>query len=154
MLPFHSEVSEGTLPEAVMSYAGFMLSKTAQHVTVDIDAVLKPFNIHARHYGVMLLLKDGNALAQVEIGKKLRIDRTTIVKLVDDLEKLSYARRDSHPRDRRAYLIALTEDGEGVMQQAKPLLIDVEQQFFNVLNEDEKKTLFELLAKLVTSKEE
>jgi DNA-binding MarR family transcriptional regulator len=41
----------------------------------------------------------------------LRIDRTTMVALLDDLEAKGYVARQRHPHDRRAFLVHPTDSG-------------------------------------------
>jgi DNA-binding MarR family transcriptional regulator len=45
------------------------------------------------------------SLSQQAIGERLRIDRTTMVALIDDLERGGYVKRERNPHDRRAYVI-------------------------------------------------
>jgi DNA-binding MarR family transcriptional regulator len=45
---------------------------------------------------------------QIELGRMLWIDRTSMTAMIDDLEARDYVRRERHPDDRRAYLVSLT----------------------------------------------
>ena len=50
-------------------------------------------------------------MTQKALEDMLRIDRTTMVALIDDLERTGFVIRQCHPRDRRAFLVWPTESG-------------------------------------------
>lgn len=56
--------------------------------------------------------KDG--LSQVKLFLKSRIDRPTIGRIIDQMEKAGLHIRQSFPRDRRAYRIMLAEKGRSL----------------------------------------
>ena len=50
-------------------------------------------------------------MTQKALEDMLRIDRTTMAALIDDLERTGFVIRQCHPRDRRAFLVWPTESG-------------------------------------------
>ena len=48
------------------------------------------------------------------MGERLQVHRTSVTNLVDGLEKLGYAERGPHERDRRTTLAAITTRGREV----------------------------------------
>lgn len=57
-----------------------------------------------------------------ELAETLGVTKPAFTALADDLEKQGILRRERHPDDRRAWLLALTDQGEttrrGLMEQA------------------------------------
>jgi len=54
---------------------------------------------------------EGDAHNQIELARRFGIDRTVMVRLVDDLERVGLVERRPDPADRRARLVTATERG-------------------------------------------
>lgn len=143
--------TEETLPQDVMPLIGFLISKAAQSIVSQVDKSLAPFGIGSRHYGIMLVLSRQDGLPQAAIGDKLQIDRTTIVKLVDELEGIELVERHRDPKDRRAYALSLSEKGRQTLPDITSAALDVEQLSLSSLTAEEMRTLFHLLTKFQTT---
>ena len=60
---------------------------------------------------------NNGTISLIELAQRLNIDKSAMSRIVDDLVKKSYIRREQDPRDRRYIVIELTETGNGVHQQ-------------------------------------
>jgi DNA-binding MarR family transcriptional regulator len=89
------------------------------------------------------------SLSQQAIGERLRIDRTTMVSLIDDLEQAGYVKRERNPDDRRAYVITLTAAGRRAQARAEEAVDAHALQFFGLLSEAERQELHRLLERLI-----
>jgi DNA-binding MarR family transcriptional regulator len=78
----------------------------------------------------------------------LRIDRTTMVSLIDDLERKGYVLRQRHPRDRRAYLVQPTATGHAAKEQAIAILDEQQSRFLAPLTSAQRHQLGALLTRL------
>ena len=107
--------------------------------------------LNVRMCGVLNLLADEGALSQHEIGSMLNIDRTTMVELIDELEKAGIMRREANPRDRRSHLIRLTAEGRAKQRRAMKAFDDAADEFFSPLNAGERQALAGMLRRLLTS---
>ena len=114
-----------------------------------VNAELGEFGITSRHYGILLLLLREDGLRQVTIGETLQIDRTTMVKLIDELEALQFVERHRDPDDRRAYAISLSEKGHAILPAITERVIAVEKSSLSQLEQEEVHVLFRILLKLV-----
>ncbi len=56
---------------------------------------------------------------QRDLAEALRVSARNVTGLVDGLEGTGFVTRAAHPRDRRATLVTLTEQGERVMRQMR-----------------------------------
>jgi len=61
--------------------------------------------------GILALLKQNNGRTMTELSQILSIDNSTITGLIDRLEKAGFAKRISHPQDRRVSQIIITPEG-------------------------------------------
>ena len=144
--------SSGDLP---LPYLGYLLNKAAHEVGQQVDAGLEPLGIRVKHYIILLLLTQvDSALPQKEIGCRLRIDRNTMVSLIDDLEALELVVRSRDPNDRRCYAISITAKGRELAPQAGKVVAEADARFVEALSSDELEQLSRLLSKLLRGSED
>ena len=92
-------------------------------------------------------------MTQKALGDALRIDRTTMVALIDDLEDKGYVIRQRHPRDRRAFLVHPTGAGRGAKTAAIQILDEQQRRYLAPLTPTERDQLGALLKRLHTPAE-
>src|SRR5262249_14109419 len=109
------------------------------------DVALKQLGLTARQVGILTLVVERRPTSQRQLGETLGIDRTTMVGLLDDLEKkrLVERRRDAH--DRRAFLIHPTKEGIEAQAGAVAVLDEMAATFLRPLSEPQRRLLAELL---------
>jgi MarR family transcriptional regulator, lower aerobic nicotinate degradation pathway regulator len=107
------------LPESLTRYTGFLVAKAHQRLWAMFGAECRKLGIESPCVGVLHLLAEFGPMSQQQLGRKLRVDRTTMVKLIDHLEGLKLARRCDNPADRRAYLVENTPHGEKTLALLK-----------------------------------
>jgi DNA-binding MarR family transcriptional regulator len=88
---------------------------------------------------------------QQEIGAAMGIDPSTMVSLIDQLETAGLAKRRPHPTDRRAREVAITPKGRRVLEQARRLAMQVEDDVLRGLSEPERRQLLTLLRRALSS---
>jgi DNA-binding MarR family transcriptional regulator len=137
-------------PGTLIDCADFVLSTVAVKVTELLETALEPLDLRIRHYRLLLLLAVEGTRAQSSIGPALSVDRTTVVALVDHLEKLGAVKR-VRCEDRRAYFVELTAAGKRLARQAIARVRAVETQIFAPLTPDEQQTLRRLSARLLAA---
>ena len=137
-------------PAALLVCSDFVLGTLSMTVAELVEEALAPLDLRLRHYRLLrLLMYDGPQL-QGAIGPALGVDRTTVVALVDFLERLKLAKRARSESDRRAYRIELTEKGKKTAAKATALVNAVEQNMFAPLSEKEQQHLRLLSTRLLS----
>ena len=99
-------------------------------------------------YGVLATIEAHPGIGQGEIGDALGADRSTMVRLVDQLERLELVRRETHPADRRTVLPTLTEAGRALLERATPRVHASEESFADSLSAAERTQLLDLLRRI------
>jgi DNA-binding MarR family transcriptional regulator len=150
----HSELPP--LPASLQRRLGAVLAWAAENAQEVANRAVDPLGLTVKHFGVMTFLRhetepggEGGSLSQQAIGERLRIDRTTMVSLIDDLERAGYVKRERNPDDRRAYVIKLTAAGRRAQARAEEAVDAHALQFFGRLSEAERQELHRLLARLI-----
>ena len=90
---------------------GFLLSKGYQRAWSLMREEIEPYDLTPPQFALLAFLWKQDGLTQAELSEKGQIDRTTIGGLIDRMEKNGLVERHQHPRDRRAYMIHLTDRG-------------------------------------------
>jgi DNA-binding MarR family transcriptional regulator len=129
--------------------APYLLNRAAGIVRRMAEIELAPFGISPKHYGILATISANSSLTQQSLGELLRIDRTTIVQLVDELEGKGAVVRGPTPGDRRAYSLELTVAGKALLQETGQRMLATQERFFGPLRPSERKELQRLLMKLV-----
>ena len=104
--------------------------------------------LSARQAGILTLVTELEPMTQKALGDALRIDRTTMVTLLDDLEGKGYVTRQRHPRDRRAFLVHPTDSGRAAKLAAVRILDEQQRLFLAPLTPAERRQLAALLTRL------
>jgi DNA-binding MarR family transcriptional regulator len=146
--------SPAPLPDALTASTAFLLRQSARRAAVCLSDALEPLSLHTRHYGILLALAEDGPSSQSSLGKRLGIDRTTMVSSVDELEKLGYLARKPDPIDRRANRVELTGRGRGRLVRATGAIATAEAQLLAGLTTDEVRTLRSLLRRVTHGADE
>jgi DNA-binding MarR family transcriptional regulator len=150
----HHHTELPPLPESLHPRLGAVLAWAAQNAQEVADRALEPLGLTVKHFGVLTFLRheaeSDRRLSQQAVGARLRIDRTTMVSLIDELERAGYVERERNPGDRRAYVLMLTAAGKKAQTRAEQA-VDVQAlEFFGRLSESERQELHQLLTRLIS----
>ena len=102
-------------------------------------------------YGCLLLLSRAGeeGMRRIDIANELRLSPSGITRLLDRLEGQGLVGKGACKEDARVSYAILTEDGLSKLRQAAPgHLEDIENHHADVLDEDEMRTLTELLGRI------
>ena len=127
---------------------GFMLAKAAQKIADIAHESLTPLQLDIRQVGLLITIKKYEPVTQTRISKLLRIDRTTMVALIDDLENRGLVVRTESPQDRRVNNLTLTAKGTEILDQAWKKILESEEIVLQGLSTAEKQSLIKILEKI------
>src|SRR5215211_1974441 len=102
-------------------------------------------------FGLLNFLGAREDAIQQEIGSAMGTDPSTMVALVDKLERAGLARRRPHPHDRRAREVLITAKGRRALERARRMAAEVEEEVLQGLSAGERRDLLALLRRALTS---
>ncbi|GAA3757785.1 MarR family transcriptional regulator [Microbacterium kribbense] len=105
-----------TLVTSIMRAQQLMLAR--------VESTLKPFKLTFARYELLTLLsftRDGR-MPMASASARLQVHPTSVTNTVDRLEASGHVRREPHPEDGRATVIALTESGRDLSRRATAAL--------------------------------
>jgi len=117
-----------------------------------VDATLKPFGLTFARYELLTLLSFTRAgrMPLSSAAGRLQVHPTSVTNTVDRLEAAGLVRREPHPTDGRATLVALTDAGREIAAAATAALnADVFAE--PGLDAEDAETLIQVIARLRAS---
>jgi len=114
---------------------GYLLKHAHLALEQRTDAVLADLDLSARDLGVLRVIAGGEARSQQEAATVLGVDRTSMVALLDALERRGIVARKPSERDRRRNAVELTQGGRILFQQAEQRSTEAEQAFTTILGQ-------------------
>jgi DNA-binding MarR family transcriptional regulator len=128
---------------------GYLLKHTQLRLTEHAGPALAPFGLDGRELAVLAVLAAGRPLSQLEAARRLGVDRTTMVALVDALEGKGLVKRRRSEEDRRRNIVELTEQGRRVRADAEDAREVAEREFLAPLGEKDAARLVKALRALL-----
>jgi DNA-binding MarR family transcriptional regulator len=144
-----SETSDPGLE--VTARLGYLLKHARSRLGELSAAALAPYSLEGREVAVLLVIARGEPPSQQEAARRLGIDRTTMVALLDGLEAKGVVTRHPQAADRRKNVVELTETGRDTLRQAVKATDEAERQFLTPLTESAAIQFRNALYALVTN---
>lgn len=114
-------------------------------------AALQSIGLTLALFAVLNYLRGREGAIQQQIGSAMGIDPSTMVSLVDQLERAGLAKRRPQPQDRRAREVLITPKGLRTLKQARELAEEVEDDVLQGLSPAERRKLVVLLRKALAT---
>jgi len=144
--------SSNQFPPSMRDRVPFLLYRAAEVSHALANEMLGELALGARQVGILTIITEVGPMTQKALADALRIDRTTMVVLLDDLEKRGLVVRGRHPKDRRAFLIKPTRTGRKLKVAAVKILNEQQEIFLAPLTSSERNAMAAALKKLNASR--
>ena len=132
------------------------LTYRLKRALVDLEALhdqhLGPSGVTARELAVLLFLEGREPESQQQAAARLGIDRTTMVGLLDSLERKNLVARRPDAGDRRRNVVVLTDAGQAKLHAALKASNAAEEELLAPLDEREAAQLRALLERVTVGR--
>jgi DNA-binding MarR family transcriptional regulator len=135
-----AELSGVALAPELTRYLPYLMRRAFAYVSSRADR-----GTRARDFAVLATLADQQVSSQQELGERLEINRTIMVKLLDRLQALGYVTRTRNPDNRRSYVLSLTDAGRRALAELQPSVLEHDRLLTARLSPAEHERLNELL---------
>jgi DNA-binding MarR family transcriptional regulator len=135
----------------VAEFAGQLFFRLWRASHTRIAEALESIGLTTALFGVLNFLGARQGAIQQEIGSAMGIDPSTMVALIDELERAGLAKRRPHPTDRRAREVTITAKGRRVLEQGRGLAMQVDDEVLRGLTAAERRQLLTLLRRALSS---
>jgi MarR family transcriptional regulator, transcriptional regulator for hemolysin len=135
----------------VAEFAGQLFFRLWRALHTRTAESLESLGLTPALFGVLNVLAARKGAKQQEIGSAMGIDPSTMVSLIDQLDRAGLARRRPHPTDRRAHEVAITPKGRRTLERARRMATEVEDEVLRGLTAADRRELLRLLRLALTS---
>jgi len=133
------------VPGVLDGLLGYRLRRAQVAVFADFAQTMTDYDLTPGQFGTLALIAANPGLSQTALGTALGIDRSSVVPLIDKLERRRLVERAPHPRDRRSHALRLTDEGAALFETARAAVARHEAHIFAPLAPAERETLARLL---------
>ena len=140
-----------TTDDAVSEFAGQLLFRLWRVSHTRTAEALESLGLTTALFALLNVLGTHEGAIQQELGSAMGIDPSTMVSLIDQLEAAGLAKRRPRPTDRRAREVVITPKGRRVLQRARQLAMEVEDEVLRGLSGAERRRMLALLRRALDS---
>lgn len=138
-------------PDADLSqFIGYNLKRALSVVQADLAQVLGGFGLRAVSYSALLVIVRRPRISQSDLADALRIEKSNLVQLIDELGTRGLVTRAPVPGDRRRHALIPTDAGIALTETATRAVRAHEERVFAALSQAERKDLIGLLRRVWT----
>jgi len=101
-----------------------------------------------KQVSALWLVAEQPGLSQIELGRRLSMDRATTMTIVNRLQERVYLRRERSASDARKQALYVTEEGEAALAEAKACIAEHEAWLKGRFTAAEVEKLVEMLVRI------
>lgn len=136
------------MPTPIAHHTSLLIYKLAGWINSELDHALSAEGLKTRDYSVLSVIQYKGPWSQQAVAQKLRIDKATMVAIVDTLERLGMVTRQRNREDRRNYDLIITQAGEQAIAEAERAVAELEEAVFASLTPSQREELHVSLSRL------
>jgi DNA-binding MarR family transcriptional regulator len=133
---------------AIPSQCTVLIARVARVQRQRFEQVLTPLGLRQRHVVALSYLRGHGPTAQQQLAEQLRMDASSLVCLLNELEDAELILRQRDRSDRRRAVIMLSAQGESTLAEVDRAVQVVEDELLAGLDNSERGLLHGLLARL------
>ena len=131
-----------------------LLHRAAQRMRTATGEQAEKHGIQLRDYIVLSALHKTPGLTQIELGKALGLDKSTLMSQLDRLEQTGLVVRRHDPRDRRARIPDITAAGNALRTEVAGACASVEAAAVHSFSHDQVQLLRRMLFEIIGNSED
>ena len=137
-------VDYGPLPALI----AYRLKRAYAYSIQTWDTLFEQLGLPYGQYSVLLLIGLNPGLSQLALANAVGLDGSTLVPIMNRFFKLGWIRRVRRRDDRRVYSLRVTSAGQAVLDQARAILREHDDDLTSPLTREERATLLKLISKI------
>nr|WP_320114700.1 MarR family transcriptional regulator [uncultured Desulfuromonas sp.] len=140
MFSYDHNKSLGYLASLVSRLLSNILSTRFQEAGIDMTA---------EQWGAIIVLLNGEAVTQRELGEQLHLEKSSVSRLTDGLEKRGWIVRTRDPQDSRQKLVTPTPKVMETAEQCATIAREVLEKAHRGMSEEETVLCTSLLSRII-----
>src|SRR4051812_36657614 len=135
-------------PHRLSGTVVWLLGRAAQRGHTLARERLEAGGIRKWHYAVLAALQEFGEQSQADIGRRLGLDRSDMVAVLNDLQADDYVTREPDPADRRRNVVTISDAGAAALARFDRLVAEADGLLLADLTAAERDHLVALLARI------
>ncbi|MEB7066379.1 MarR family winged helix-turn-helix transcriptional regulator [Mammaliicoccus sciuri] len=127
---------------------GYLIHRNDVKMTNYFTKRLKPYGVTPEQWSIMSILSPNKSTTQKDLAKAIHKNQTTVVRMIQSMERKGIVKKTFNRDDRRAHDIMLSQKGEELKQRLLPIVTDAHNFVTSNLTSEETLELKRLLDKL------
>lgn len=136
--------SRSRRPQGLLRWPTYALGQLHGFARSRVDTALHEKGLSVRVYFVLACLAEYGEMFQQQVADRIAVDRSDLVKLIDQLEECKQVVRRPDTSDRRRHVLSLTPKGKRDLQRSERIIEHVTREVLSRLTLDERRTLHRL----------
>jgi DNA-binding MarR family transcriptional regulator len=104
--------------------------------------------LRSYHYRLLAALEEWGPVGQADLGRCTSLDRSDVVAVLGELERLGLVERTVNPNNRRRNIVSITPAGRKQLRDLDHVVDEIQERVLAPLSQDERHELTKLLRKL------
>jgi MarR family transcriptional regulator, lower aerobic nicotinate degradation pathway regulator len=136
-------------PRRLRRLPSWLLAQASMEARRTVGEALAGEGAHRSEYALLASLDEFGPLSQVALSERIGLDRSDVVRLVDELEGRGLVERTQDPGDRRRNVISLLRAGQQRLDSLEDLITVAQGRLLSALKPAERKQLVTLLTRVL-----
>jgi DNA-binding MarR family transcriptional regulator len=135
---------------ALQASLGYCLFKSSSIYRARLELAIKSLNLNVHHLALLSVLSnEKSSTNQNQMCDELGVDKASMVKLIDHIEKQKLVERVNCAEDRRVKFLHLTSKGLSTLAKARKIKQGVEAEYLKPLTPEEQSSFRSILPRLI-----
>jgi DNA-binding MarR family transcriptional regulator len=130
---------------------GYLVSQVRAALRTQLDGALADRGLTAPQYVALTTLEEDPGLSNAEMARLCFVTPQTMLRIIENLDDAGLVARNPHPTHGRIRQIELTARGRRLVAECHQRVLALEEQMVAPLSKKERKQLFGLLQKCLSS---
>ncbi|PRX45141.1 DNA-binding MarR family transcriptional regulator [Prauserella shujinwangii] len=135
-------------PTALRRLVSWQLSQAGARSHQLVAGKLAAEGLRKHHHAVLAALLEFGGMTQAELGRRLGVDRSDMVAIINALEAEHLVRRNPDPEDRRRNIVVATSETARVLARTDVLVDEANAELLAELSGAEREQLYDLLVRI------
>jgi MarR family transcriptional regulator, lower aerobic nicotinate degradation pathway regulator len=137
-------------PSRIRDRPTWLISRTygRSHGLLNDGLAASGAGLRSYHYRLLATLQEWGPIGQADLGRSMSIDRSDLVTMLGELERLGLIERTVNPSNRRRNIVSITPAGSKQLRALDRVVDEIQERVLAPLSQNERRQLTKLLRKL------
>jgi MarR family transcriptional regulator, lower aerobic nicotinate degradation pathway regulator len=137
-------------PSRIRDRPTWLISRTygRSHGLLNDGFAASGAGLRSYHYRLLAALEEWGPVGQADLGRSTSVDRSDVVTVLGELERLGLIERTVNPDNRRRNIVTITPAGRKQLRALDHVIDEIQERVLAPLSQNERRQLTKLLRKL------